>query len=253
MIRETFPVGALQCNCTLLGDETSHEAIVIDPGDDIPHILALLKKHSLTVKQIVITHAHIDHIAGAQQLKALTGAPILYNQQDLPLVAIMDIQAGWLGLTSIPDVRPPDSDLADGQTVAVKGLAGTVIHTPGSASISPSKISSSQVTPYSPAASAAPTSPAATDPPSSAPSSTASWSFRRRPSSSPATVPPPRSAANATKIHSSKPARAKSDASSEKIPTHNFYTPTSAPTFDLTTARSQMRISNSLISNKILS
>ena len=77
MILETLPVGPLQCNCSILGDEHSHEAIVVDPGDDIPRILALLAKHNLTVKQIVITHAHIDHIAGAHRLKQITGAPIL--------------------------------------------------------------------------------------------------------------------------------------------------------------------------------
>ena len=77
MIRETFPVGLLQCNCTILGDETTREAIVVDPGDDIPGILLRLARHSLAVKHILITHAHIDHIAGAARLKALTGAPIL--------------------------------------------------------------------------------------------------------------------------------------------------------------------------------
>jgi hydroxyacylglutathione hydrolase len=131
MIRETFPVGMLQCNCSILGDEASREAIVIDPGDDIPRIMALVAKHGFTVKQIVVTHAHIDHIAGAKQLKALTGAPILYNQADLPLVAIMDEQAGWLGLTTTPEVAEPDADLVDGHVVGVEGLAGTVIHTPG--------------------------------------------------------------------------------------------------------------------------
>ncbi len=75
MIRETFPVGLLQCNCSILGDETTHEAIVVDPGADIAKILARLTAHHLTVKQIVITHAHIDHIAGAQELKRITGAP----------------------------------------------------------------------------------------------------------------------------------------------------------------------------------
>ena len=131
MIRETFPVGLLQCNCTILGDETSLEAIVIDPGDEIPRILALLAKHSLIVKQILITHAHIDHIAGAQQLKALTGAPILYNQRDLPLVAMMDVQASWLGMTTPPNVQPPDADLADNLPVGVEGIAGEVLFTPG--------------------------------------------------------------------------------------------------------------------------
>lgn len=130
MIHEILSVGPLQCNCSLLGDETSREAIVVDPGADIPAIQAILKRHGLTVKQIIITHAHIDHIAGAQQLKRLTGAPILYNQNDLPLVKMMDVQASWLGI-AVPEVFPPDASLNDGQTVAVEGISGTVIHTPG--------------------------------------------------------------------------------------------------------------------------
>ena len=130
MIRETFPVGPLRCNCTILGDEISHEAIVVDPGDDIPRILALLAGHQLTVKRIVITHAHIDHIAGAQSLKQITGAPILYSQRDLPLVAMMDVQAAWLGVPT-PEVATPDDDLLDGTSVRVEGLAAEVLHTPG--------------------------------------------------------------------------------------------------------------------------
>ena len=130
MILETLPVGPLQCNCSILGDETSREAIVVDPGDDIPRILALLARHSLTVKQIVITHAHIDHIAGAHRLKQLTGAPILYNQLDLPLVQMMDLQAGWLGIPT-PEVSAPDDNLKDGQTISIIGLTGDIIHTPG--------------------------------------------------------------------------------------------------------------------------
>jgi hydroxyacylglutathione hydrolase len=130
MIHEILRVGALQCNCSILGDETSGEAMVIDPGDDIPRILSVLARHKLTVKQIIITHAHIDHIAGAQQLKRVTGAPILYNQLDLPLVRMMDVQAGWLGIPT-PEVAPPDDSLRDGQTLSVSGITGTILHTPG--------------------------------------------------------------------------------------------------------------------------
>jgi hydroxyacylglutathione hydrolase len=130
MIHEILSVGLLQCNCSILGDETSREAIVIDPGDDISRILALLEKHHLTVKQIIVTHAHIDHIAGAHRLKELTGAPILYNQLYLPQVRMMDIQAGWLGVPT-PKVSAPDEDLKDGKTISIVGLSGTVIHTPG--------------------------------------------------------------------------------------------------------------------------
>ena len=130
MIHEILRVGPLQCNCSILGDETSLEAIVVDPGDDIPTILSVLDKHNLTVKQIVITHSHIDHIAGAQRLKRLTGAPILYNQNDLPLVKMMDVQAGWLGIPT-PEVLPPDDTLDDGKRIAIIGLTGSILHTPG--------------------------------------------------------------------------------------------------------------------------
>jgi glyoxylase-like metal-dependent hydrolase (beta-lactamase superfamily II) len=132
MIRETFPVGLLGCNCTILGDEISGEAIVVDPGDDIPKILAALAEHQLTVKQIVITHAHFDHISSAQTLKQITGAPILYNEADLPLVAIMDQQPAWIGLDlPVGKVLPPDHSPADNELVSVKGLDATVLYTPG--------------------------------------------------------------------------------------------------------------------------
>lgn len=130
MIHEVLAVGPLQCNCSILGDETSREAIVVDPGDEILRILKVLERHQLTVKQIVVTHAHIDHIAGAHQLKQLTGAPILYNQRDLPLVAMMEDQAGWIGVRT-PEVSAPDHSLEEGETVSISGITGQVIHTPG--------------------------------------------------------------------------------------------------------------------------
>ena len=137
MVHEILPVGALQCNCSILGDEASGEAIVVDPGDEVPRILAVLQRHKLTVKQILITHAHIDHIAGAARLQALTGAPILYNQNDLPLVKMMAVQAGWLGVET-PEVRPPDDTLDDGKLISIgavgngsPALSGSILHTPG--------------------------------------------------------------------------------------------------------------------------
>jgi hydroxyacylglutathione hydrolase len=130
MILESFPVGYLRCNCTILGDELTHEAVVVDPGDNIPEILSRLEKHGLTLRQIVITHAHIDHIGGAAQLKKATGAPVLLNQNDLGMLNMMEIQAGWLGVPT-PEVVPPDASAEDGLAVGLPGLRAEVLHTPG--------------------------------------------------------------------------------------------------------------------------
>jgi hydroxyacylglutathione hydrolase len=130
MILESFPVGPLRCNCTILGDEVTHEAVVVDPGDNIPEILSRLQKHGLTLRQIVITHAHIDHVGGAVQLKKATGAPVFLNQQDLGLLGAMEIQAGWLGIPT-PEVASPDASAEDGLTVGLATLPAEVIHTPG--------------------------------------------------------------------------------------------------------------------------
>lgn len=130
MIHEVLAVGPLQCNCSVLGDEASREAIVVDPGGDVSRIIALLQKHGLSVKQIIITHAHIDHIAGAERLKQLTGAPVLYNEHDLPLVRMMDIQAGWLGIPT-PKVPAPDDTLDAGKIISVANMSGSILHTPG--------------------------------------------------------------------------------------------------------------------------
>src|SRR5437764_4342862 len=100
MIHEIIPVGPLQCNCSIIGDETSHEAMVIDPGDDIEDVLALIQKHNLQLKQIVITHAHIDHVGGAMKLRVATGAPILLNQNDYALLKMLDVQAAWIGMAN---------------------------------------------------------------------------------------------------------------------------------------------------------
>ncbi len=130
MILETFPVGMLQCNCTIVGDESTREAMVIDPGDNIPEILTRLAKHGLTLKQIVVTHAHIDHVGGAVKLKKATGAPILLNKSDLPLLRMMDMQAGWLGVVP-PEVADPDVSTEEGMVVGIANHAAQVLHTPG--------------------------------------------------------------------------------------------------------------------------
>jgi len=130
MIHKVLPVGPLECNCSVIGDESTHEAMVIDPGDEIEDILAIVKQYNLQVKQIVITHAHIDHVGGAMKLRAQTGAPILLNQNDYALLKMLDVQASWLGM------KPPgkveiESGLAHDQTLRTGKLEANVMHTPG--------------------------------------------------------------------------------------------------------------------------
>lgn len=120
----------LQCNCSIFGDETTREAIVVDPGDDISDIEAILAKHQLKVKAIIITHAHIDHIGGAAKLKKLTQAPVYMNENDQNLYDAMEMQAGWLGIAT-PEQTEIDSEAKDGRTVTMGGTAFHFMHTPG--------------------------------------------------------------------------------------------------------------------------
>jgi len=130
MIHKVIPVGPLQCNCSIIGDEATHEAMVIDPGDDIEDIIAIIEQYKLQVKQIVITHAHIDHVGGAMKLRARTGAPILLNQNDFALLKMLDVQATWLGMAAPGEVKI-EADLAHDQTLHAGSLSANVLHTPG--------------------------------------------------------------------------------------------------------------------------
>ena len=130
MIHEIIPVGPLQCNCSIIGDESSREAMVIDPGDDVEQVLAILQRHGLTVTQIVITHAHIDHIGGAAKLKRITGAPVLLNANDQALLKMLDVQASWLGMRP-PENTAIDASLTTGDKLHAGALVAEVLHTPG--------------------------------------------------------------------------------------------------------------------------
>jgi glyoxylase-like metal-dependent hydrolase (beta-lactamase superfamily II) len=130
MIHEILPVGLLQCNCSIFGDEQTGEAIVIDPGDQIEDILAILEKHKLKVKAIVITHAHIDHIGGAAKLKASTGAPVLMNARDQDLYNHLDTQAEWLGMQN-PSRTTIDAEAHEGLALTLGDAAFQIIETPG--------------------------------------------------------------------------------------------------------------------------
>jgi hydroxyacylglutathione hydrolase len=130
MIHEILPVGQLQCNCSIIGDDSTREGMVIDPGDEIEEILAIIARHRLQVKQIVVTHAHLDHVGGARKLRAATGAPILLNQNDRELLAMLDVQAAWLGMDD-PGKVEIDQNAQDGDVLKTGSLGATVMHTPG--------------------------------------------------------------------------------------------------------------------------
>jgi len=130
MIHEILPVGPLQCNCSVIGDEASRKAIVIDPGDDVADVLAIVQKHNLKVQQIIITHAHIDHVGGAKKLQAATGAAVLLNQNDYALLKMLDMQAAWLGMAPVGKVEI-DESVGQADKIRVGSLSADVLHTPG--------------------------------------------------------------------------------------------------------------------------
>jgi glyoxylase-like metal-dependent hydrolase (beta-lactamase superfamily II) len=130
MIHEILRVGPLRCNCSIFGDETSHEAIVIDPGDDLADINAMLAKHALKVKAIIITHGHIDHVAGAAKLRAQTGAPVYMNERDGMQLDMLELQAAWLQMPT-PERPEIDSPAIDGTIVTLGPAALQIRETPG--------------------------------------------------------------------------------------------------------------------------
>jgi len=130
MIHEIIPVGVLQCNCSIIGDPVTREAIVLDPGDEVGRIMDLIGRHKLVIKAIISTHAHIDHVGGLKKLHEYTGAPVLMHRDDLSLYQAMDIQAAFLGIAT-PELSEVHQLLRDGDTLRWGMLEAQVIHTPG--------------------------------------------------------------------------------------------------------------------------
>jgi glyoxylase-like metal-dependent hydrolase (beta-lactamase superfamily II) len=130
LIHEVIPVGMLQCNCSILGDPRTGEALVVDPGDDVDRILAILRRHKLKPRAIVSTHTHIDHVGGLAALHRETGAPVLIHEADLDLYRGLDVQANWMGVPTPPSA-PIDSFVKEGDSLRWGTYAARVIHTPG--------------------------------------------------------------------------------------------------------------------------
>ena len=130
MIHEILPVGILACNCSIVGDEATGEAVVIDPGDEVERVQEILARHGLRTKYIVATHAHIDHVAGIEKLQRASGADVLLHESDLPLYQNLAMQAAWLGVAP-PGTVEVDQFLRAGDALRWGSLQLEVLHTPG--------------------------------------------------------------------------------------------------------------------------
>ena len=130
LIHEILPVGMLQCNCHILGDPHTRDAIVIDPGDDSGRIMNVIERHRLNVIAIVITHTHNDHVAGLHRVHQATGAPVFMHADDLGLYQRLDAQAAWIGWKT-PAKVSVDRLLKDGDAVRWGPYQLQVMHTPG--------------------------------------------------------------------------------------------------------------------------
>ena len=130
ILRETFPVGAFQCNCTILACGDTKEALVVDPGGDFDRIREVIEHYDLTVKAVVHTHAHIDHIFCTRDVKEQFGGQVMLHREDLPLYKGFTAQAMMFGF-QVRDTVPVDAYLNEGDTIAFGKRNALVMHTPG--------------------------------------------------------------------------------------------------------------------------
>jgi len=130
LIHEILPVGMLQCNCHIVGDPHTREAIVIDPGDDASRILEIIERHHLKVMAIAVTHTHIDHVVGLRRVQEATGAPVHIHADDLALYRMLDVQATWLGWKT-PEKVQVDQLVREGDVIRWGRYEAQILHTPG--------------------------------------------------------------------------------------------------------------------------
>jgi len=130
LIRQTFAVPPLGCNCSILGDSVSKRAIVVDPGGDAARILETVRALGLTVTAVLHTHAHFDHFLASGEIKQATGAPLYLHADDAELWRALEIQCRMFGVPFSP-APPPDAWLKDDDKIPMDGIEGRALHTPG--------------------------------------------------------------------------------------------------------------------------
>ena len=130
VVVEHLAVGMLGCNCTIVADRTSGEAIVVDAGDEVERVAATLDRLGVRATVLVHTHGHVDHIGAYADMRERTGARGLLHHADLPLYKLAAEQARWLGMPT-PKIIDLDGDLTDGDVITAGAARLTVLHTPG--------------------------------------------------------------------------------------------------------------------------
>lgn len=133
MIVQGLTVGLLQENCYILGCETTHKGVVIDPGDNARAILRLIRQEGLTIVAILNTHAHLDHVMAVEAVREATGAPFYLHAADLPILRDVPERARlWLD-SEVDPIRDPDVFLEHGQIISFGEEQLEVRYTPGHA------------------------------------------------------------------------------------------------------------------------
>jgi len=123
--------GVFAENCYLIVDEPTRQSVIVDPGEEAGLILHKIDEAGAQPVAILLTHAHVDHVLGVEQVARKTGAIVWLHPADRPLYDAVGEQAGWFGLVPPEEQPPPDRDLVAGQQLQVGGLSFDVRHTPG--------------------------------------------------------------------------------------------------------------------------
>jgi len=129
MLIRTIPVGITQTNCYIVGCEETREGVVIDPGGNAARILQAIEESGLTIRYVLNTHCHFDHIGANAEIVAATGAPLALHPAELPILQARG-GASWFGVP-VKASPLPDVELEPGQVLEVGTLRLRVLHTPG--------------------------------------------------------------------------------------------------------------------------